>query len=112
VLFGAAGVIDALAAFFPKTVVRLMVLSREASTGSAGAEVLAEARKLQYVVSKAEEFIGKFGVVGIKEAVFRVTGLGTLEGGRLPLKGRLADGEWEKWRAQLLTDIEKTEAEL
>ncbi len=63
-------------------------------------------------MSKAEEFIGKFGIVGIKEAVFRVTGLGTLEGGRLPLKGRLGEGEWEAARALWLTDIEKTEATL
>lgn len=107
-LFGAAGVIDGLAAFYPKTVARLMQLvSSSSSSGN-----MEEARRLQYAVCRAEEFVGRFGVVGIKEAVYRVTGLGTLEGGRLPLKGRLADGEWERSRAELLVEIEKTEAAL
>lgn len=75
-------------------------------------DALAEIQRLQYVVSKAEEFIGKTGIVGIKEAVFRVTGLGTLEGGRLPLKGKLAEGEWEKLRGLYLADVEKTENSL
>ena len=109
VFFGAAGVIDGLAAFYPKTVSRLFQLAETRNTEEGA---LQEVQRLQYVVSKAEEFIGKFGIVGIKEAVFRVTGLGTLEGGRLPLKGRLAEGEWEAARALWLTDIEKTEATL
>lgn len=112
VLFGAAGVIDAMAAFYPKTVTRLMALAQEASSGSAKPEVLAEARKLQYVVSRGEEYVGKYGIVGIKEAIYRIVGMGTLEGGRLPLKGKLADGDWEKARATVLADIEKTEAAL
>lgn len=75
-------------------------------------EALAEVQRLQYIVSKGEEYIGKTGVVGIKEAVFRVVGLGTLEGGRLPLKGKLADGQWEELRAAYLADIEKSENSL
>ena len=35
--------------------------------------------------------------MGIKEGVQRVLDMGTREGGRLPLKGKLPDGEWEKW---------------
>ncbi len=89
VFFGAAGVIDGLAAFYPKTVARLFELTE---TRSMEKDALAEVQRLQYVVSKAEEFIGKFGIVGIKEAVFRVTGMGTMEGGRLPLKGEI--GGW------------------
>lgn len=109
VFFGAAGVIDGLAAIYPKTVVKLMGLAEKRPIEPAD---LIEIQRLQYVVSKAEEFIGKTGIVGIKEAVFRVTGLGTLEGGRLPLKGKLADGEWEKLRTLYLADVESSENSL
>lgn len=114
VFFGAAGVIDGMAAYYPKTVVKLMsLLLAHFSEGKAvDPAALEEMRRLQYVISKAEEFIGKTGVVGIKEAVFRVTGHGLAEGGRLPLKGKLADGEWERLRELYLTDIEKVEASL
>lgn len=109
VFFGAAGVIDGLAAIYPKTVSRLMELAEKRPIDP---DTLAEVQRLQYVVSKAEEYIGKTGIVGIKEAVFRVTGMGTLEGGRLPLKGQLADGEWEKLRKLYLADVEKSESSL
>ncbi|KKY29990.1 putative dihydrodipicolinate synthetase family protein [Diaporthe ampelina] len=109
VFFGAAGVIDGLAAIYPKTVARLMELAEKRPIDP---DTLAEVQRLQYVVSKAEEFIGKTGIVGIKEAVFRVTGLGTLEGGRLPLKGKLADGEWEKLSKLYLADVDKSEKSL
>jgi len=94
VIFDAAGVIDGLAAIYPKTVCSLMKL---AETRPITDENLKKMKELQYTVSTAEEFIGKYGIVGIKEAVKRVTGFGTMEGGRLPLKGKLPDGEWEKW---------------
>ncbi|POS77649.1 dihydrodipicolinate synthetase [Diaporthe helianthi] len=109
VFFGAAGVIDGLAAIYPKTVSRLMDLSEKRPIDP---DTLAEVQRLQYAVSKAEEYIGKTGIVGIKEAVYRVTGMGTLEGGRLPLKGKLADGEWEKLRKLYLADVEASEKSL
>lgn len=109
VFFGAAGVIDGLAAIYPKTVSRLMELAEKRPIDP---DTLAEVQRLQYVVSKAEEYIGKTGIVGIKEAVYRVTGMGTLEGGRLPLKGKLADGEWEKLSKLYLADVEKSESSL
>lgn len=56
-----------------------------------------EARRLQWLVSTAEEFIVKNGILGIREAVHRELGMGNLEGGRLPLRGKMAEGEWEKW---------------
>ncbi len=115
VLFGAAGVIDGMAAFYPRTVVRLMSLIAEHLDAARpiDAAALAEMRRLQYTVSRAEEFVVRFGVVGIKEATHRLTGIGTLDaGGRLPLKGRMTDGEWEKGRAALLADIESVEASL
>ncbi|KAH8895871.1 aldolase [Thozetella sp. PMI_491] len=110
--FGAAGVIDGLAAFYPKTVVKLFSLVSNIENG-VDAATLAEIRRLQYVISRAEEFIGRSGgIVGIKEAVYRRTGLGTLEGGRLPLKGALPAGQWEKHLALELAEIEKVEASL
>ncbi|KAF2195781.1 dihydrodipicolinate synthetase [Zopfia rhizophila CBS 207.26] len=89
VFFGAAGVIDGLAAMYPKTVSRLMNLSEKRPIEP---KVHEEIQALQYAVSTAEEYIGKWGIVGIKEGVYRVLGMGTLEGGRLPLKGKLPDG--------------------
>ncbi len=114
VLFGAAGVIDGLASFYPRTVVRLMSLITQHldQRTAVDAAALDEVRRLQYTVSRAEEFIVRFGVAGIKEATYRVTGIGTLDGGRLPLKGRLSDGDWEKGRAALLADIQAVEAGL
>lgn len=96
VFFGAAGVIDGLAAMYPKTVSHLMELAEKRPIEP---QALEEIQKLQFAVSRAEEFIGKWGIVGIKEGVYRVLGMGTLEGGRLPLKGQLPEGEWEKWNA-------------
>ncbi|KAF2640334.1 aldolase [Massarina eburnea CBS 473.64] len=94
VLFDAAGVIDGLAAIYPKTVSYLYKLAEKRPIDDA---TLKKIKELQYTVSTAEEFVVAGGIIGIKEAVQRVLGLGTLEGGRLPLKGRLPDGTWEKW---------------
>lgn len=103
--FGAAGVIDGLAAIYPKTVSRLMNLAEKRPIEP---QALEEIQKLQFVVSSAEEFIGRWGIVGIKEAVYRVLGMGTLEGGRLPLKGKLPDKEWENWN-KTMSRIQKIE---
>ncbi|KAL1617834.1 hypothetical protein SLS54_007615 [Diplodia seriata] len=107
VLFGAAGVIDGLAAIYPKTVSRLFALAAKRPVDD---DTLKELRDLQFRVSAAEEFVGKTGILGIKEGVFRVLGLGNLEGGRLPLRGKLAEGEWEKWAAETgrMDEIEKS----
>lgn len=93
VYFNAAGVIDGLAAIYPKTVVRLMRLSEQRPVSQ---EALDEARLLQYASSRASEVIGKWGILGIREGIYRVFGAGNLEGGRLPLKGALPEGEWER----------------
>jgi 2-keto-3-deoxy-L-rhamnonate aldolase len=94
VLFNAAGAIDGLGAIFPSVVTRLYSLVSERP---AKEETLEEARKLQWLVSSAEEFIVKNGVVGICEAIFRVLELGQPESGRVPIRGKMADGEWESW---------------
>ncbi|ORY10161.1 hypothetical protein BCR34DRAFT_588766 [Clohesyomyces aquaticus] len=108
VFFDAAGVIDGLAAMYPKTVSRLMTLAEKRPIEPEAHE---EIKKLQYAVSTAEEFIGKWGIVGIKEGVHRVLGMGTLEGGRLPLKGKLPEGEWQNWDKVMLR-IQKIEESL
>jgi 2-keto-3-deoxy-L-rhamnonate aldolase len=94
VMFGAAGVVDGLAAIYPKTVVRLMELSEKRPITP---EALEEAQRLQFIVSRAEEYIGGTGIIGIREGIHNVLGLGNLGAGRLPLVGRLPAGEWEKW---------------
>ncbi|ROT41631.1 dihydrodipicolinate synthase [Sodiomyces alkalinus F11] len=94
VVFNAGGVIDGLAAIFPKTVSRLFSLAAKRPLDE---ETLWEVRRLQWKVSTAEEFIVKNGILGIREAIYRVLGFGHLSGGRLPLKGSLPHGEVEKW---------------
>ncbi|KAH8726456.1 hypothetical protein GQ44DRAFT_825790 [Phaeosphaeriaceae sp. PMI808] len=108
VFLDAAGVIDGLAAIYPKTVCTLMKL---AETRPITDENLSKIKELQYVVSTTEEFIGKYGIVGIKEAIKRVTNFGTLEGGRLPISGKLPEGEWEKW-SEVWERIQKMEDSL
>lgn len=112
VQFGAAGVIDGMAAFYPKTVVRLMTLVEEGLKGDVTAETRAEIHRLQFVVSLAEEYVMRNGVIGIKEATCRVAGFGTLEGGRLPIRGNLRAGAWEEAEQSFLAEIAKTEASL
>jgi 2-keto-3-deoxy-L-rhamnonate aldolase len=105
VLFNAAGVIDGLAGIYPRTVSLLMKLSEKRPITE---ENLKKIQELQYIVSSGEEFVGAGGIIGIKEAVKRVLGFGTMEGGRLPLKGKLPDGEWEKWDT-ILGRVQKME---
>lgn len=94
VLFGAAGVIDGLAAIYPRTVSRLFEL---ASQRPVEQKALEEMQAIQFVVSRAEEFVGKWGITGIKEGIYEVLKMGNLEGGRLPLRGSTPKGEWDAW---------------
>lgn len=87
---GGAGAIDGLAAIFPKSVVKLYALSV--------AHKYAEAAKLQYAVSCAEEMIVEQGTIGVKEAVARVAGFGDSDGCRLPLSGGMRDSD-KTWSA-------------
>lgn len=96
--FGASGVIDGLAAIYPKTLVRLFNL---VSKKSPSEKEVKEMKSIHWVVSSAEEMVGKWGIVGIKEGIFKVMGIGNLDGGRLPLRGCLPDGEWERWAGPL-----------
>ncbi|KAG3176214.1 hypothetical protein PC129_g25558, partial [Phytophthora cactorum] len=60
-------------------------------------ETLEEVRRLQWKVSAAEEFIVNNGILGIREGIYKVLGFGHLSGGRLPLRGALAEGAYDKW---------------
>lgn len=108
VSMGGAGVIDGLAAFFPHTVVRLFNLSHSPPYS---ADTMKEIGELQFAVSSVEEMVGKHSIVGIKEAIYRVLGMGTMEGSRLPLKGSMGSGEWEKWSKDIAR-IETLEVKL
>lgn len=106
VLFDAAGVIDALAGIFPRTVSKLFKLAEQRPLDDS---TLRQLKELQYIVSAAEDYIGATGVIGIKEAVTRVLGLGTYEGGRLPIKGKTPEGTWKKWDKKILDRMQKLE---
>lgn len=97
VAMGGAGVVDGLAAAFPKTVVRLYELSVRRPLDDAA---LDEVRRLQYVVSAAEELVVRWGIKGIKEAVWRAHGMGNGDGGRAPLEGNMGS-DWDKWAVEL-----------
>ncbi|KAK2667308.1 DapA-like [Fusarium oxysporum f. sp. vasinfectum] len=108
VTFNAAGVIDGLAAIFPKTVARLFSLAaKRPLDGSA----LEEVQRLQWKVSTAEEFIVKYGVLGIREGIFRVLGFGHLSGGRLPLRGALPESVYKDW-TEVIRQMEDEEKKL
>lgn len=116
VSYGAAGVIDGMAAFYPRTVVRLFSLVSQLDAGEVdnnrARELRTEIWRLQFIVSRAEEFVVRHGLVGIKEAVWRLTKIGIQGSGRLPVKGSLSDDEWEKARGLFLKGIEEEEARL
>ncbi|KAK1777182.1 dihydrodipicolinate synthetase [Copromyces sp. CBS 386.78] len=109
VLFGAAGVIDGMSAYYPKTVVRLFELAQKDDLRPSEK---AELNKLQYVVSKAEEFIVKYGLKGIKEATYRVAGFGDVEAARVPVVGRMGEKEWEEGKRRFLGEIDEVEKRL
>ncbi|EGO54892.1 hypothetical protein NEUTE1DRAFT_69855 [Neurospora tetrasperma FGSC 2508] len=109
VRYGAAGVIDGMSAYYPKTVVRLYELAQKDDLRPSER---AELNKLQYVVSKAEEFVVKYGLKGIKEATYRVAGFGDLEAARVPVVARMREKEWEEGRKKYLMEIEEIEKTL
>ncbi|KAL2758012.1 hypothetical protein ACRALDRAFT_1055070 [Sodiomyces alcalophilus JCM 7366] len=106
---GAAGAIDGSAGFFPRAVVRLHDL---AGKGNPTADEARERLLLQYRVSGVYEFVLRFGIVGVKEAVSRLRGFGEVGGARAPLLGGLPGGdeEWAKWKGifEPMEDMEKS----
>lgn len=97
---GGQGAIDGLAGIFPRTVVRLYQIFHDSSAKGTTKDDIVEMRKLQYRICEGERLIGKWGTVGIKEAITRLWGFGDKEGARLPLQGGFQGGEkeWENWK--------------
>lgn len=110
---GGAGVIDGLAGVFPKTVVRLYDLYRQHEEKGAGKKEMDEMRALQYQICKGEKLIGKWGAIGAKEAISRVLGYGSKDGGRLPVAGGFGGDspEWEAWKG-VYAELQKLEQSL
>ncbi|KAK9379060.1 uncharacterized protein V2V93DRAFT_374879 [Kockiozyma suomiensis] len=106
ITIGAAGAIDALAGIFPKSVVHLFNLSV--------AGKVAEAQKIQYIVSCAEEAVADLGTVGVKEGAARYLGLGEKDGARPPLAGGISGGEavWATKYKSAFEAVAKLEASL
>ncbi|KAH7120455.1 dihydrodipicolinate synthase [Dactylonectria macrodidyma] len=109
VVFNAGGVIDGLAAIYPKTVTRLFSLAAKRPLDE---PTLEEVRKLQWKVSAAEEFIVNNGILGIREGIYKELGFGNLSGGRLPLRGALTEGVFEKWSSGILGQMAEEEKRL
>lgn len=97
---GGKGAIDGLAGIMPRTVVKLFNVFQESSVKGASKQEMDQMRSLQYKICQGERLIGKWGTVGIKEAITRMWGIGEKEGARLPLQGGFQGGdqEWENWR--------------
>jgi 2-keto-3-deoxy-L-rhamnonate aldolase len=92
---GGAGVIDGLAAVFPRVVAELF--DTENLPPPIDAARLEKIRTLQWNVSRGNELLGQQGVIGIREAAIRELKLGSLGAGRAPLRGQMAKGVWESW---------------
>lgn len=49
-------------------------------------------------MSSVEEILGNEDIVGIREGIYKLPGMSTLEGGRLPRKGGWRMGLWRDWK--------------
>lgn len=101
-LSGAEGTIDAISGAYPKTLVKLYELTK--------AGKIAEAQKIQYVVSRIEEIIVKHGPVGTKYAIVNFLGYGN-ESCRAPLDQNLTAAQAKVWE-QALRDAAELEKSL
>ena len=99
-MVGCAGTIDGLANIFPSTIVRLYEAVQQGD--------YEQARKIQEVVCRGEELVVGCGVVGVKEAVSCVLGMGDTDGTRLPMKGGMPEGSWAKFEG-VVTELQKLE---
>ncbi|AOA65362.1 L-KDR aldolase [Komagataella phaffii CBS 7435] len=84
---GCKGTIDALSGAFPKIYVKIFQLVQDGK--------IEEAVKLQNTVSRGEEIVVNFGVIGIKKAIHLGAGIGENYLGRAPLNQDLPAGAWE-----------------
>ncbi|SGZ52992.1 CIC11C00000001657 [Sungouiella intermedia] len=94
---GFQGTVDALSGAFPKLYVNIMK--------SYDAGDLETARKLQYVATRGEELVVRYGVVGIKKAIYTATGFGETYLGRAPLNQDVAL-DWDVYAHYLVACAE------
>ncbi|KAF3915771.1 hypothetical protein ABW20_dc0107549 [Dactylellina cionopaga] len=98
---GAAGAIDGTAAYFPKTLLRIYSLAKKISAagGNVSQEEWDEVHRLQCAFSEVEEWVVKYGTIGIKEAIKKVLGISVgQDGGRIPFCETHVGKEWEKFK--------------
>ncbi|WPH05019.1 Hypothetical protein R9X50_00791700 [Acrodontium crateriforme] len=106
---GGVAAIDGLAGVFPSVVVKLFDMYNTSVAKGISQSDLQEMRLLQFKICQGEKLVAKYGVIGIKEAIARVWGMGDQKGGRLPLAGGFEDAnEWSKWE-EIYTGLQKLE---
>lgn len=84
---GFDGTVDALSGAFPQLYVNIL---KAYDLGD-----LATAQKLQWIATRGEELVVRFGVVGIKRAIQQATGFGETYLGRAPLNQDVVG--WEQY---------------
>jgi len=95
---GGVAAIDALAAIFPRVLVRLYQTFQDSAAKGTTKKDIDEMRELQYRICEGEKIVARWGVVGVKEALARLWSIGDRKGGRLPLAGGFEDEqEWSRW---------------
>lgn len=82
--------IDAISGVFPKVLVKLYKLAKEGK--------IAEAQKIQYVVSRVEEVVVAYGPIGVKHAFNKIHGYGN-EAGRAPINITLTAAQKDEFAA-------------
>lgn len=85
---GFAGTVDALSGAFPRLYVKIL---EHYDKGE-----FAQAQQLQLVATRGEELVVRFGVVGIKRAIYEATGFGETYLGRAPLNHDTT-GDWDSY---------------
>jgi len=73
---GGVAAIDGLAGCFPRVVVRLFQNFNEASARGTSQKELDGMRELQFRICEGEKLVATWGVVGMKEAIARMWGMG------------------------------------
>lgn len=99
---GFKGTIDALSGATPKIYIEILELFNKGE--------YEKAARLQLIVTRGEELVVKFGVIGIKKAILTATGIGETYLGRAPLNQDLSEAEWNEYSAYFseLINIEKS----
>lgn len=73
---GGVAAIDGLAGCFPRVVVRLFNTFNETSAKGTSKGDLVSMRELQFRICEGEKLVATWGVVGMKEAIARMWGMG------------------------------------